>query len=70
MEDWLQSGQMERKMGGSLLKWLSFDKPPEQRVQHKVWRKRLIGSMRQLKLGADRARHRPIHEHLNVRRTE
>ena len=49
---------MERKIGDSLLKWLGLDKPPEQRVRHKVWRKQLTESTRQLKLGADRARQR------------
>ena len=49
---------MERRMGDSLLKWLGLDKPPEQRVRHKVWKKQLSESTRQLKLGADRARQR------------
>ena len=40
-------------MGDSLLKWLGFDKPPQQRVRHKVWRKQLsdTSTARQLKLG-------------------
>ena len=33
-----------------------FDKPPQQRVRHKVWRKHLADATRQLKLGAGRAR--------------
>ena len=35
---------------------MGLDKPPKQRVRHKVWRKQLADSTRQLKLGADRAR--------------
>ena len=47
---------MERRMGESLLRWLGLDTPPKrQRVRHKVWRKQLTNSTRQLKLGADRA---------------
>ena len=34
MQDWLQREKMERKMGDSLLKWLGFGKPPQQRVRH------------------------------------
>ena len=36
--------------------WL--DKPPQQRVRHKVWGKQLVDNARQLKLGADRAKQR------------
>ena len=43
-------------MGDSLLRWLGLDKPPKQRVRHKVWRKQLTDSTRQLRLGADSAR--------------
>ena len=46
-------------MGDSLLKWLVLDTSPQQRVRHKahkVWGKQLVDNMRQLKLGADRAR--------------
>ena len=32
LEDWLQREQMERRISDSLLKWLGFDKPSEQRV--------------------------------------
>ena len=39
IQDWRQKGEMERRMGDSLLKWLGLDKPPHQRVKHKVWRK-------------------------------
>ena len=28
--------EVERKIGDSLLRWLGFDKPPQQRVRHKV----------------------------------
>ena len=35
---------------------MGLDKPPKQRVRHKVWRKQLTDSTRQLKLGPDRAR--------------
>ena len=45
-------------MRNSLLKWLGLDKPPQQRVRHKVWRKQLVDNTMQLKLGADRARQR------------
>ena len=45
-------------MSDSLLRWLGLDKPPNQRVRHKVWRKQLTDSTRQLRLGADRARQR------------
>ena len=54
IQDWRQREEMERRMGDSLLKWLGLDKPPQQRVRHKMWRKQLVGSTRQLKLGADR----------------
>ena len=54
---------MERKMGDSLLKWLGFDKPPQQRVR--LWRKQLINNTRQLKLGADRAREKTVMEMLD-----
>ena len=56
LEDWLQRDQMEKKVGGPLLKLLSFGKPPQQRVRHKVWRQQLVDNTRQLELGADRAR--------------
>ena len=49
---------MERRMVDSLLQWLGLGKPPQHRVRHKVWRKQLVDSTRQLKLGADRARQR------------
>ena len=58
IQDWAQREAMERRMGDSLLKWLGLNKPPEQRVRHKVWRKQLTETTRQLKLGADRARQR------------
>ena len=58
IQDWAQREAMERRMDDSLLKWLGLDKPPEQRVRHKVWRRQLTESTRQLKLGADRARQR------------
>ena len=41
-----------------MLRWLGLDKPPKHKVRHKVWRKQLIASTRQLRLGADRARQR------------
>ena len=47
---------MERRMGDSLLRWLGLDKPPHHRVRHKAWKKQLVDSTRQLKLGAGRAR--------------
>ena len=49
---------MEKRMGDSLLRWLGLDKPPQHRVSHKVWKKQLLDSTRQLRLGADRARQR------------
>ena len=55
IQDWAQREAMERRMGDSLLRWLRLDKPPQQRVRHKVWRKQLTDSTRQLRLGADRA---------------
>ena len=58
IQDRAQRAAMERRMGDSLLKWLWLDKPPNQRVRHKVWREQLIDSTRQLRLGADRARQR------------
>ena len=45
--------------------WLGLDKPPQQRVRHKVWRKQLVDNTRQLKLGADRARQRTDMEMLD-----
>ena len=56
IQDWAQREAMERKMGESLLRWLGLDRPPRQRVRHKVWKKQLADSTRQLRLGADRAR--------------
>ena len=56
---------MERKMEESLLKWLGLDKPPEQRVRHKVWRKQMVDNTRQLKLGADKARQKTDMEMLD-----
>ena len=56
MQDWARREAMERRMGDSLLRWLGLDRPPERRVRHKVWRRQLTESARQLKLGADRAR--------------
>ena len=47
-----RTGARERKMGDSLLRWLGLDKPPQQRVRHKVWREKLVDNTRQLKLGA------------------
>ena len=47
------------------LQWLGLDKPPQHRVRHKVWRKQLVDSTRQLKLGADRARQRTEMEMLD-----
>ena len=44
---------------------LGLDKPPQQRVRHKVWRKQLVDNTRQLKLGADRARQRTDMEMLD-----
>ena len=60
MQDWFEREKMERRMGDSLLKWLGFDKPPQHRARYKVWRKNLVDSTRQLKLGtgSDRARQR------------
>ena len=58
IQDWAQREAMERRMGDSLLRWLGLDKPPQHRVRHKVWKKQLVDSTRQLKLGADRARQR------------
>ena len=60
IQDWRQREDAERRMGDSLLKWLglALDRPPQQRVRHKVWRKQLVGNTRQLKLGADRATQR------------
>ena len=58
IQDWRQREEMERRMGDSLLKWLGLDKPPQHRVRHKVWRKQLVDSTRQLRLGADMARQR------------
>ena len=55
-QDWEEREKQERLMGDSLLKWLGFDKPPKQRVRHRVWKKQLEDCTRQLKLGADRAR--------------
>ena len=52
-QDWEEREKVERQMGDSLLKWLGFDKPPKQRVRHKVWKKQLTATTRQLKLGAD-----------------
>ena len=52
-------------MGDSLLKWLGLDKPPQQRVRHKVWGKQLVDNTRQLKLGAGRARQRTDMEMLD-----
>ena len=58
IQDWAQGEEMERRMGDSLLKWLGLGKPraPQHKVRHKVWRKQLVDSTRQLRLGADRAR--------------
>ena len=36
MQGWLQREKMERRTGDSLLKWLGFDRPPQQRVRYKV----------------------------------
>jgi hypothetical protein len=58
LEDWLQREQMERRMGDSLLKWLGFNKLPLLRIKHKVWRKQLTCTTRQLKLWADKAKQR------------
>ena len=33
----MQRELMERKMEKTLIKWLGFDKPPQQRVSHKLW---------------------------------
>ena len=60
IQDWRQREEAERRMGDSLLKWLGLDKPPQQRIKHKVWRKQLVDNTRQLKLGADRARQRGL----------
>ena len=57
-QDWARGEAMERRMGDSLLRWLRLDKPPPHRVRHKVWRKQLADSTRQMRLGADRARQR------------
>ena len=65
IQDWAQREEMERRMGDSLLKWLGLGKPPQHRVRHKVWRKQLIDSTRQVRLGADRARQRTELEMLN-----
>ena len=53
IQDWRQREEMERRMGDSLLKWLGLPvgKPPQHRVRHKVWRKQLVDSTRQLRLG-------------------
>ena len=50
IHDWRQREEAERRMGDSLLKWLGLDRPPQQRVRHKVWRKQLVDNTRQLKL--------------------
>ena len=55
-QDWEEREKQERLMDDSLLKWLGFDKPPKQRVRHRVWRKQLEDCTRQPKLGRDRAR--------------
>ena len=55
---------MERRLGDSLLKRLGFDKPPQQRVRHKVWREQSTDTTRQLKLGADRAKQKTYSEML------
>ena len=46
IQDWTQREEMERRMGDSLLRWLGLDRPPQQRVRHKVWRKQLTDSTR------------------------
>ena len=58
IQDSRQRGEAEGviSMWDSLLKWLGLDKPPQQRVRHKVWGKQLVDNTRQLRLGADRAR--------------
>ena len=53
IRDWAQREATERRMGGSLLRWLGLDKPPQHRVRNKVWKKQLADNTRQLKLGAD-----------------
>ena len=67
IQDWRQREKMERRVRDSLLKWLGLGKPPQHRVRHKVymWRKQLIDSTRQLKLGADRTRQRTEMEMLD-----
>jgi len=49
IQDWTQRKAMERRMWDSLLRWLGLDKPPQHRVRHKVWKKQLVDSTRQLK---------------------
>jgi hypothetical protein len=56
IQDWAQREAMERRMDDSLLRWLGLDRPPRQRVRHKVWKKQLANITRQLMLGADGAR--------------
>ena len=63
--DWERREKEERKMGDSLLRWLGFDKPPKQRVRHRTWRRQLLDTTRQLKLGADRARDKEVLELLD-----
>ena len=46
IQDWTQREEMERRMDDSLLRWLGLDRPPQQRVRHKVWRKQLTDSTR------------------------
>ena len=58
IQDWAQREATEGRMGDSLLRWLGLDKPPQHRGRHKAWKKQLVDSTRQLKLGADRARQR------------
>ena len=58
IQDWAQREAMERRMCGSLLRWLGLGKPPQHNVRHTVWRKQLTDGTRQLRLGADRARQR------------
>ena len=43
-------------MVDSLLTCLGLDKPAHHRGGHKAWKKQLVDSTRQLRLGADRAR--------------
>ena len=43
-------------MSASLLGWVGLDQPPEKRVRYRVWKRALVDTTRQLKLGADRAR--------------